>query len=259
MYDAHCHLDDDRISEPSVLLERAAAAGLEGCIVAGVDPLRSHALIELSSHPMVDVTLGLHPWVAAGCAHLGAVQERLDVLDALLDAHEPVGLGECGLDRSRLVPEGPFEHQMLAFRAQLAMARARNLPVVLHVLKAHAEVLEVLKHDGLPKRGGMVHSFGGSWELAQDYLELGLVLSFSASILGAGRRSRRAVALLPAHCLLIETDAPDQCPNTRKPALNEPAFILDVVDTIAELRGCDGAAVAKLSAENTRRLFFPTR
>jgi len=249
-------LDDARIADPEATLARAVRAGLEGCVVAGVDPLETSALRALSAWPQVGVTLGLHPWVAARCVDLAGVRRRLDALEALLEQIPVVGLGECGLDRSRLAPATPFELQELAFKEQLASARARNLPVVLHVIKAHEEVLQVLRRDGLPQRGGMVHSFAGSLELAEQYLSLGLVLSFSASILTAGRRSQRAVASLPADCFLVETDAPDQCPNDRKPALNEPAFLVDVIAAIAALRCCEAVEIEALTAANARRLFL---
>jgi TatD DNase family protein len=136
------------------------------------------------------------------------------------------------------------------------MARDRNLPVVLHVVQAHGLALEVVADDGLPEAGGMVHGFGGSAEVAAEWVRLGAHVSFSTAIArGQSRRLGAACGATPAHRLLVETDAPDQAPTANGRGVNEPANLVLAVEALAALRGATVAEIGTLTAANTRRLF----
>ncbi|MCA9545256.1 MAG: TatD family hydrolase, partial [Myxococcales bacterium] len=163
-------------------------------------------------------------------------------------------VGEIGLDH-RAPYAAHRAEQARAFREQLALARALDRPVVLHVVRAHGEVLAVLKGDGVPRAGGVVHAFSGSVEVMQAYLALGLHISLAGPV--AHPRSRRlhaAAAAVPAHRLLVETDAPDQ-PPPGVPGRNEPAVLPQVIAAVAALRGTPVAQVGAQAAANARRLF----
>ncbi len=262
MIDAHCHLDDPRFADIDAVLERAREAGIHGFISAGVDP-RSWQTSALLAHSRNDVwvSYGIHPWLAA-CADHTAQSALLEALSHALSATgegSAVAIGECGLDASRRVPEDSLPTQRELFRAQLALARERELPLVLHVVRAHDEALRIIAQDGAPRAGGMIHSFTGSLELAQCYLALGLHISFGGHIVDPNaRKARRAAAAIPAHSLLVETDSPDQTPLPRRPERNEPAFLADVIETIATLRGDDAIALGATTEMNARTLFALT-
>jgi TatD DNase family protein len=199
----------------------------------------------------------VHPWVVARAGD-EEMERMVRALEEMLAGARvrPVALGEMGLDRSPRLPADGLGRQERALRAQLAMARALDLPVVLHVLRAHEAALAVLRSDGLPARGGVVHSFSGSAELARAYLKLGLHLSFAGPITYENaRKTREAARAVPAERLLVETDAPDQTPRARKPGRNEPAFLAEIVEALAHARGEDPAALARSTADNARRLF----
>jgi TatD DNase family protein len=142
------------------------------------------------------------------------------------------------------------------FRAQLALAKDRDLPVVLHIVGAHAQALDILRKDGLPSRGGLVHSYSGPADAVSEYIELGLHLSFSGSITWPGaRKAPLAVRATPPSRLLIETDSPDQTPEPHRPGRNEPAYLLQILDRVASLRGVPREELATLTTKNAHHLF----
>jgi len=177
MLDAHCHLDDPGL--PANGREEARRAGVSGWLCAGFSPERWAAQAGI---PDAWHAFGLHPWAKGS----------LESLPGLLS--QAVAVGEIGLDRSR----GRLADQVPVFRAQLALARERGLPVVLHVVRSHGKTLEIVRADGVP--GGMVHGFRGPAEVLDAWLELGFYVSL-------GELSP-AFPQIPEDRLLLETDAP---------------------------------------------------
>lgn len=254
MFDAHCHLDlcaPER--DPADVWARARAAGVWGCVVAGVDPegWARQAALQL---PEVWCTYGLHPWTVAASDE-SALPALLDALAAALaSSPAPVGLGELGLDHGRRGPPSTRPLQERAFRAQLAMARERDLPVVLHVVGAYGKLLELLARDGLPAAGGMIHRYSGPAELVPDLVATGLHLSFSPAILHVPRLIP-ALRRVPDGRLLLETDAPDTLPAQAGADPIEPASLPRVIARAAEERGADRQILAEISEQNARTLF----
>jgi TatD DNase family protein len=235
---------------------RARAAGVRRVLLAGVDAADWERQAALADLPGVSMSLGIHPQVVA--AMKSAEQDaELGRLEAALAkrASSVVALGEIGMDG---VGErrASYEAQAALFAAQLRLARAHDLPVILHVLRAHEEALKVLADVGVPKAGGVVHSYSGSAELVPRYLEHGLHLSFSGSVTWhEGGRAARAVEACPADRLLVETDAPDQTPRAHRPDANEPAFLTDVVHALAAIRKVPDSEMGALTHRNACRLF----
>jgi len=146
--------------------------------------------------------------------------------------------------------------QEQAFRAQIRMAHDTGLPLVLHIVSAHEQAIAILKQETVPAAGGMVHAVSGSEAHVPQYLELGLNLSFCGTVTNpAHKRVRRAIVAVPSSHLLVETDAPDQTPISRIPHPNEPAFLIDVIAAIAELRDSTSTEVADITAANAHALF----
>jgi TatD DNase family protein len=258
MFDSHCHLHSDRVGAlAGELIARARAAGVHGFLLAGVDPDGWHDEDALAAaHADVFVSYGVHPQIVAELDD-AATDAAVAALDRAL-ARPPqrarlVAVGEIGLDAVG-ARKASLDRQERAFRAQLALARRHELPVALHVLDAHARALAVLADAGVPRAGGVVHSYSGSAELARDYLALGLHLSFAGPVANErARKTRAAAAVVPRERLLVETDAPDQTPAPHRPAPNEPAFLVAIVAALAQIRG--EPDVAAFTDANARRLF----
>lgn len=164
-----------------------------------------------------------------------------------------MGVGELGLDARPEYRES-LPAQADLFRAQLRLARKHARPVILHIVRAHDEALRILKAEGLPARGGLVHSFSGGAQEARRYVEQGLLLSVSGGNFAQGdRRVREAAAKIPAESWLVETDAPDQ----KHPdwEASEPARLLDVARMLGEVLGKKTEAVLTESADRLQRVF----
>jgi len=234
MFDALSHLY--RCSQPAAALRAGRAAGVKGVLLAGIDPSgwpAQHAL----SGPDVLVAYGLHPWTEDGT--IAALESATETLG------RPAAIGEIGLDRSPAHRRG-LERQVSRFRDQLALARRLELPVILHVVRAHGHALSIF--DASPASGGMVHGFSGPPEIAQQWLRRGLMLSYGALLCNKrARRARASAALTPLDRLLIETDSPDQLPG--------PAHLPAVLAALAALRPEPPEVLAQATAHNARRLF----
>jgi TatD DNase family protein len=256
--DAHCHLDVARFdADRAAVMACAAAQGITGYLVAGVDPegwLRQRRLA--AAHRSVAWTAGLHP-VSVAQMDAEDRERALAALPQCFTGDTPaIGVGETGLDRRFADPETvPIQVEVL--RAHLALARDADLPVVLHVVSAHGQTLDVLRRDGLPAAGGMVHSYSGSADLVAEYVALGLSISFSGNVVRpTAKKVRKAVSAVPRDRLLVETDAPDQSPVGRG-VRNEPTTLLEVACCVAALRGGAADEILTLSRRNLERIFGP--
>lgn len=248
-----------------IRLRTAHRAGVRGIVTSAVSPQDWDAAITLSrpregAHraPSVYSALGLHPYAVseqqeANEQHLEALAQRL--------AERPAGVvavGECGLD-FRKKPDGAphfatAERQLEAFEVQLRLAQAHQLPAVIHCVRAHGPLYTALASLELPP--SVLHAFGGSAEQGLALTKLGHYLSFAGNVtLHQAKRAREAAAACPLDRLLIETDSPDQTPASRGAQPNEPAFIVDVARTIAEIRGCTLAQVVDASWRNATRVY----
>lgn len=177
---------------------------------------------------------------------------HLKQLIEMVARENPVAIGECGLDF--YVDGLDPDEQRRYFIAQLELAREVNLPVILHARRALEEVtLAVRRIGGLR---GVIHSFSGSIEQARELWKLGFHLGIGGPITyERARRLREIVATMPAEFLLLETDSPDQPLSSHRGARNEPAFLVEVLDCVAELRGESTQEIARITTRNAEELF----
>jgi len=250
LIDSHCHLDDARFdADREIILTRAANNGINTFIVpavarSGWPKLRALAAAQSAIYP----AYGLHPWFCNQHS-----DDDLDLLPAFLE--QAVAVGECGLDGGKAGERTLTQSEQLHwFRAQLDIALAMELPVIIHACKAEDAVYrEIRCRAGLT---GIVHGFAGSAQQAdalitQDfYLGIGSAITYPQN-----SRLQKVVAEMPLQRLLIESDAPDQPPHAHRGRRNEPAFLLEIVQKIATLRAQDTASIAEQCNRNARELF----
>uniref|UniRef100_UPI003562F724 TatD family hydrolase n=1 Tax=Halomonas sp. TaxID=1486246 RepID=UPI003562F724 len=201
LIDAHCHLDfPDFDTDREVVIERARAEGVHHFVVPGTTRQRWSNVLALGERDDVSVCLGLHPYFMD--AH---GEDDLDALAQALDAHpEVVAVGECGID-------GRFSETLDAqwrlFDAQLRLAKALGLPVVIHCVRANDKVAKRLRQLD-PPAGGLIHAFAGSPEQARAFLELGFTLGLGGAVTHQrAKRLHRTVASLPEDGYVLETDS----------------------------------------------------
>lgn len=251
-FDAHCHLQDERLraSLPQVMARAAAAGvGLLSCCGSSTGDWADVRRIS-RKYPGVLPSLGLHPWYIAG-----RPADWADRLRAELDAGAS-GIGEIGLDHA-IEPRQDADQESV-FLQQLRIARERSLPVTIHCRRAWGRLIELLEGFGCLPGGFVIHSYSGSHELVPRIVELGGYLSFSGSITRTSNtRGRRAITAVPADRLLLETDAPDIPPDTgAEPVeVNEPANLVHVVRAAAYLRGVPEGEIAAVTRRNAGALF----
>lgn len=249
LIDSHSHFDASEFdADRDEVLARARGAGVTRQIVpaiaaSGWDGLRDLCAGNHGLHP----AYGLHPMYLA--EHRPA---HLDELAAFAARERTVAIGECGLD---FHVEGlDVEAQRMYFVRQLQIAREIDLPVILHARKALDEVTSTLRRMGGLR--GVVHSFSGSAQQAQQLWKLGFCIGIGGPITyDRASRLRGIVATMPAEFLLLETDSPDQPLSTHRGLRNEPAWLPEVLATVAELRGECEDVVAATTSRNAERLF----
>lgn len=207
MTDAHNHLQDSRFDDIlNQVIAEMITIGVTRCVVNGTAPADWPKVAELAqSHPKLIIpSFGLHPWK-------NPTASWLDQLIHYLDTVPNACIGECGLDR--WMRDYDIDLQTEIFIAQLILAEKRNLPLSIHCLKAWGHLIDILESHPLPKRGFLLHSYGGSAELVPRLVKLGAYFSFSGYLLHERKQSvRDAFKLVPPDRLLIETDAPDMLP-----------------------------------------------
>ena len=245
-FDSHCHLDDERLSGGAdATLAAARAVGVAGFISVGTDAAGSLAAIELAArHDDVWATVGLHPHDAsAGVA---------TIVD-LLDRPRVVAVGECGLDYHYDYSPRPVQRE--AFAAQIALAHAHGLSLVIHTREAWADTFALLAEQGVPDRT-IFHCFTGGPAEARACLDLNAFLSFSGIVTFPSATDVQAAAgLCPLDRLLIETDSPYLAPVPHRGRRNEPAYLPAIGEKLATLRGETVGAIAERSLVNTRVAF----
>jgi TatD DNase family protein len=249
LIDSHCHLDFEAFDhDRDDVIARATTAGVSAIVIPGVradgwEKIRALCAADDRLHPCY----GLHPYYADDHS-----QQDLDRLEIWLAQHECVAIGECGLDLRR--DQAAEIYQVHYLSAQLDIALAHDKPVVIHAVRSTAQVIELLKsHPGIR---GMIHSFSGSYEQAKQLVDLGFHISLGGAITyNNAQRVRTVAANLPLSSLLIETDAPDQPDADHFAQRNEPAYLLNVLDCLCDLRTETREEIAAQTSENARTLF----
>jgi TatD DNase family protein len=252
LFDSHVHLDATEFDGDRARVLRAArAAGVGEMLVPAVEAAGWPKL-----HDLCESESGLYPAYGLHPCYLErhADEEDLAALADWLRTHPAAAVGECGLDG--LGPDADHERQLRLLHGHFGIARRFDLPLVLHARHAFEAVILALRGFGMPLRG-VVHSFSGSAEQARELWKLGFHVGIGGAVTHErARRLRKVVASLPIESLLLETDAPDQPGVRHKGGRNEPAFLGEVLQCVAALRGDDPDELARATTANARRLFL---
>jgi TatD DNase family protein len=254
MIDSHCHLAGEEFAAdlPDVV-SRAAAAGVARALVilsAGDGAEAGRAARVSAAWPQVRFSVGIHPH------HAGEhedVERGIGILEADLEAHGAVAVGEIGLDyHYEFSPRGV---QQEVFRRQIRIARERDLPIVVHTREATDDTFRILREEAAGLRI-VFHCFTGGAEMAAAALELGAHLSFAGILTFPKAAELRDVArAAPLDRILVETDSPYLAPVPHRGKRNEPAFVARVVETIGGLRGIPAEQAAERTTANFRTVF----
>lgn len=250
LIDAHCHFDfpcfDQRRKS---ILEEARTLGLSHLVIPGVRRADWGRVSRVASeYEGLYYCLGIHPWYVE--EHSG---DDLIALEQSLQArHERcVALGECGLDRIH----GSLAEQYPWFEAQVDIAARVHIPLVIHSVRTHDEVAEVLKRKNFGGRV-LVHGFSGSYQQACKLVDLGCFIGVGGLVTqDRAKKARDAMARLPVDSLVLETDAPDMAPQGVKPGENSPVYLGRILAALAQLRGTDSETLGRALLCNVQRFY----
>ena len=248
LIDSHCHLDvSDFDADRSAVLQRTRQRGVTGIVMPGISSAGWERLWQLcQNEPGLYPAFGLHPVFLE--QHTA---DDLPALEVWLDQHSAVAVGEIGLDYA--VDGLDRDAQQALFEAQLTIARAAGLPVILHVRKSHDQVLATLKR--IRVRGGICHAFNGSLQQALLYQELGFRFGFGGMLTFERSTKLRALAkALPVESIVLETDAPDMTVMQHRGERNSPEYLPYSLAALAEVRDEDVEELARITTTNVREV-----
>jgi len=247
--DTHCHLDaPEFLSTLPEIIAAAKDQNVRAILLPAVKATDCQHVRDLASQysgeiPGLVYTLGIHPLFTnqARAEDLATLEEH--IIQALSDPRF-VGIGEIGLD---YFVEGLDPHQQEHFfHAQLDLAQKYQLPVILHVRRSQDAILKALRRRKIP--GGIAHAFNGSFQQAEQFIELGFKLGFGgAATYQRALQIRRLLAELPIDSIVTETDSPDIPPAWLKVegiAFNQPAFTARIAKELAAIRGMSDSEIA---------------
>lgn len=264
--DAHCHLSDSRFDTIlNNVLEESYASRITYFVQGGVDCEEWSKQRELKKklpHNIFTV-FGIHPWTVIEKGETYALKTLEKLPDFLVDA---VALGEIGLDFSPRAASSTYVSQEILFKRQIDLAKNKNLPVVIHAVHSHSQLMNILKEKSSPHTTkGIIHGFSASLEIAQQYIDLGFSLSLGAA--ATQKNYQDVLKELPLESIVIESDAPDMLPrgipqgflgsyatfNSKQ--LNTPKSIWFVAEAVGKAKDMSSEDILFHSKMNTAKIF----
>ncbi|QQR55177.1 TatD family hydrolase [Candidatus Peregrinibacteria bacterium] len=247
--DTHCHPFSGALkAEETEAFERARAAGVSKFIVVGYDPAANLEVLRLIEvHPDAWGTVGIHP-----CEADLLTEEALALLREQAAHPRIVGLGEMGLDyyHKDTSPAVQFE----AFRRQIRLANELDLPCIVHSRDAAEDTLRILLEEKAKR--AIFHCYSYGPEFGRKVWEAGYMTSFSGVVTYPNAKEiQEAARLAPADLILTETDCPWLAPQSVRGQRNEMAYVVEVGQKLAELRGVTPQQFAEQVRRNGDRLF----
>jgi TatD DNase family protein len=252
LVDSHCHLDrldfDKLDGDIHSVVEQAMQRGVSHLMCISVHLKQfPHMLEAIKPFDNVFASCGVHP----------LNQEELYDYDELLTLaadERVVAVGETGLDYF-YAPESQAI-QKVSFAQHIDVANALNKPLVIHTRGAQQDTLDIMKAHNAEKAGGVFHCFTEEWDMAKKGIDMGLYISISGIVTFKNAENvRDVVKKMPLDRLLIETDSPYLAPVPHRGQQNQPAYVREVAEFVADLKGISVEALGEQTTENFFKLF----
>jgi TatD DNase family protein len=246
--DTHCHLDFEIFdADREQILQDARDVGLIGIVVPGTHQQGWENLLSVcAAHDALYPAIGLHPMFLK--QHK---ESDLGLLEQTIEQTRPIAIGEIGLDARD--SELDMDKQLFYFKQQLCVAQEKELPVILHILKAHDQALKILGNN--PVCGGTVHAFNGSLQQAEQYIGLGFKLGFGGMLTyERSSKLRKLAAELPLESIVLETDAPDMTVSQYQYERNSPVYLPYCLQALSEVRNEAPEVIAAQTTENAKSI-----
>jgi TatD DNase family protein len=252
LVDSHCHLDFEVFEEDRAeMLARAKAAGVGTMVTICTRVSRFPEILGIANaDPNIWCSVGVHP-------HQVEEEGVVSSADLVALAVDPkvVGIGETGLDY--FYDASPREDQKASFREHIAAARETGLPLIVHARDADDDMAAILRDEaGKGAFPCVLHCFSSGRSLAETALELGFYISLSGIVTFRNAEDLREIVRdVPLDRLLVETDSPYLAPIPMRGKRNEPSFVVHTAEKVAEIKGIEQEALARITTGNFFRLF----
>lgn len=254
-FDSHAHYYDERFSEEckegvDTLIDTLLTNSVSYIVNVGTSPDTSReAVAQAKRHKNMYTAIGIHP---SDTRFLSDIDAELSEIEAMILDPESkcVLLGEIGLDYH--YPDTDKEKQMLYFERQMLLAEKLDIPICIHDREAHGDVMDVIRRH--PNVCGILHSFSGSAEMAEELVALGYMISFSGTLTFTNARKPREVAArIPRESVLIETDCPYLAPHPERGTLNHSGKLAYTNAALAAIWGISPEECSRITEENAKR------
>ena len=250
LFDTHAHMDDRSFDDDrEALLRSLPEQGIHLLMNPGCSLESSRNASKLSQeYDYIYAAAGSHPDVAD------------EVNEAVLEEYRTLcklnpkirAIGEIGLDYH--YEDIPREVQKEAFRAQMALARELNLPVIVHEREAHEDGMKIVEE--FPEVTGVFHCYSGSLEMAKWFVKRGWYIGFTGVLtFKNARKAIEVAANIPPDRLVIETDCPYMAPEPFRGRRNDPGKLYRMAEKLAEIRGMTVEEIHAITVENGKRLY----
>ena len=255
--DSHCHIDGEAFdADRDEVVQRARAAGVRAMLNIGTGNPHGEDFVKAvraaEKYENVFAAVGVHPHDAK--EYDDKAENHL--IDLVKSSEKVIAWGEIGLDF--YYDHSPRDVQREVFRRQIQTARALDLPIIIHSRDADDETVEILREEtAYPEfRGGIMHCFGGTPEMAKSLMEIGFLISFAGNVTFKKADNLRASArVVPLDKLLIETDCPFLTPVPFRGKRNEPGMVVHTAQFLAEFYGVGLETLAEQTTENFTNFF----
>lgn len=257
LVDSHCHIDGEQFNtDRELVITRAREAGVAAMLNVGTGDPNTGAFMDAvavaDSHENIYAAVGVHPHDA----RLYDDRAEAHLVSLINSSKKVIAWGEIGLDF--YYDHSPRDAQREVFIRQIRKARELNLPIIIHSRDANDETVEILRAEcSYPEfRGGIMHCFGGTPQMALDLMEIGFLISFAGNVtFKKADDLREAARVVPLDKLLVETDCPFLTPIPYRGQRNEPARVADTARFLAEFYGVEFETLAKATTANFCRFF----
>lgn len=253
MIDSHCHINDDAFyKEASKYIEEAKSNGVSKFLIVGCDLLSSKRAVEIAEKfDCCYAAIGIHPEDA-----MHAQENDIEEIEKLINNKCVVAIGEIGLDYYWEKEQNNRELQRKYFIKQIDLANKYNLPISIHCRDAYGETLSILKEHRV-NRGGVMHCYGGSKEMAVEFIKLGFVIGIGGTVTFKNAvQPKEVAASIPDDKFLLETDSPYLAPVPHRGEQNHSKYIPLICEQIAALRNESIEQVSKQTDETFKKLFL---
>lgn len=251
LVDTHTHLylkefDADRTE----MMARAVGAGVVEFYLPGIDSrvIGDMLAMEAAFPGQVHAMMGLHP-----CSVKDDFRRELEIVEEWLEKRGFCAVGEIGIDL--YWDKSTLNIQIEAFRAQIALAKKHDIPIVIHSREATEIILEILKDEKDEHLRGILHCFTGTQQQAETAFDLGFYLGIGGVVTYKNAGLDKVVSEIPLDWLVLETDSPYLAPVPYRGKRNESAFIREVAEKVAAIKSVASKAVATTTTLNSKNIF----